>query len=257
MSDDGSYRAGLWVHEAGPVDAPLLVLVHGSLDRSAGLVRLSRRLTSDFRVIRFDRRGYGRSAAHQGPFTTAANVDDLVAVLDGRRAVLFGHSFGGNVVLGYAARCPELVDASVVYEAPLSWMGWWPTDTAGTAALGSTGDAGDAAEAFMRRLIGDERWMRLAPATRRARRAEGPVMLSELADLRARAPWTAASIECRVLALSGEHSAPHHRRAMAEIGDSIPNATAMTIAGARHFGPNTHASLVAETSMAWLADTGR
>lgn len=256
MSTDGSYRSGLWVHETGAVDAPLMILVHGSLDRSAGLVRLSRRLSSQFRVIRFDRRGYGRSAGHGGPFDAAANIDDLLTILDGRSAIVFGHSYGGNVVLGCAERHPELVQAAIVYEAPLSWMDWWPTDTAGMAALGSGADAGDAAEAFMRRLIGDERWMRLSPSTRRARRAEGPVMLSELADLRSRAPWTGSAIHSRVLALSGEHSAAHHRRAMGELSTMVTSATSMSIAGARHFGPNTHADGVAETSVAWLTQPG-
>ena len=52
-------------------------------------------------------------------------------LLDGRRALVFGHSYGGNVALAAAARHPELVVAVAVYETPLSWLDWWPGTTAG------------------------------------------------------------------------------------------------------------------------------
>ena len=104
----------------------MIALVHGSMDRSAGLLKLSRRLDDDHRVLRYDRRGYGRSAPHPGPFGMDGQVDDLVALLDERPAVVFGHSYGGNVALAVAARRPDLVRAVGVYESPLSWLDWWP-----------------------------------------------------------------------------------------------------------------------------------
>ena len=96
--------AAIWSEEAGDPNAPLVALVHGSMDRSAGLLKLSRRLDDDHRVLRYDRRGYGRSAPHPGPFGMDGQVDDLVALLDERPAVVFGHSYGGNVALAVAAR---------------------------------------------------------------------------------------------------------------------------------------------------------
>ena len=50
-------------------------------------------------------------------------------------------------------------------------------------------DPEQAAEQFMRRLIGDDRWDKLPPTSREARRAEGPAMIGELSNLRAHAPW--------------------------------------------------------------------
>ena len=172
----------LWSEEAGEPGAPLIALVHGSLDRSAGLLKLSRRLDDRCRVLRYDRRGYGRSAPHPGPFDVAAQVADLVALLDSRPAVVFGHSFGGNVALALADRHPELVRAVGIYEAPLPWLDWWPSGTAGGEAARSADDPADAAERFMRRMVGDEKWMRLPAGTRAARRTEGVTMVTELAD---------------------------------------------------------------------------
>ena len=99
-----------------------------------------------------------------------------------------------------------------LYETPLSWFDWWPGDSAGGAAM-AVDDPGDAAEAFMRRLVGDEVWERLPAAKREERRAEGASMVSELADLRRSPPWEADAVTAPVLALYGEHArAPPLRR---------------------------------------------
>ena len=116
------------------------------MDRSAGMLKLSRRLDADFRVLRYDRRGYGRSFPHAGPFTMDAQVDDLVALLAGRKAVLIGHSYGGNVALATADRHPDLVAGVAVYETPLSWEPWWPGTTAGSIAVAEAGKPREAAE---------------------------------------------------------------------------------------------------------------
>ena len=135
---------------------------------------------------------------------------DLVGLLDGRPAVVFGHSYGGNVALALAERHPELVQAVGVYETPLSWLDWWPGTTAGADALATRGEPADAAERFMRRLIGDERWQRLPESTRVARRAEGVAMVGELVDLRSHAPWDPSRIRVPAVAIHGTLGAAHH-----------------------------------------------
>ena len=104
----------IWSATNGVVGAPHVVLIHGSLDRSAGMLKLSRRLDDSFRVTRFDRRGYGRSNPHPGPFTIGGQVEDLTTVIDdadgaGRPLVLIGHSYGGNVALAFVDRHPGRV----------------------------------------------------------------------------------------------------------------------------------------------------
>ena len=245
----------MWSETAGDPASPLAVVVHGSMDRSAGLLRLSRRLDARHRVLRYDRRGYGRSVEVGPPWSVDANIGDLEALLAvevPRPALVFGHSFGGNVALGLAARRPELVHAVVVYETPLSWLDWWPGDSAGAAAM-AVADPGDAAEAFMRRLVGDAVWERLPASKRVERRAEGAPMVAELADLRRRAPWDGTHIEVPVLALHGEHARPHHRAAMEGLGDIIPGCRSAMVPAAGHAGPHTHADAVADAVMSFLA----
>jgi pimeloyl-ACP methyl ester carboxylesterase len=249
--------ASVWSETAGDPASPLVVVVHGSMDRSAGLLRLSRRLAATHCVIRYDRRGYGRSAEIGPPWTVDANVDDLDALLASPSAtrapaILFGHSFGGDVALGLAARRPESVRAVVVYEMPLSWLDWWPGNSAGAAAM-AVDDPGDAAEAFMRRLVGDAVWERLPASKQAERRAEGAAMVAELADLRRRAPWDGDRITAPVLALHGEHARPHHRAAMEGLGEMIPGCRTAMVPAAGHAGPHTHADAVAAAMAPFLA----
>jgi pimeloyl-ACP methyl ester carboxylesterase len=239
-------RTQIWSDAAGPHDGPLVVLVHGTMDRSAGLLKLSRRLDGTHRVLRYDRRGYGRSVGAGPPYGVDAHLDDLVRLLDGRRAaVVAGHSYGGHVGLALAERRPELVAALAVYETPLSWLDWWPSTTAGSLALDGGLPAEDAAEQFMRRLVGDARWERLPTGTRAARRREGRALVGELDDLRRGAPWDAAQIAVPVVAMCGEHGAAHHRRGTVYLSEVLPDVEVVEVGGARHFGPNTHPDEVA------------
>lgn len=240
----------IWSATTGPHDAPHVTLIHGSLDRSAGLLKLSRRLVERYRVTRYDRRGYGRSFPSDGPFGIDQHVADLHAVLSAlaerrRPRTLVGHSYGGNVALALAQRAPELVDGVITYETPLSWREWWPGDSAGANAVTLQADPALAAERFMRRLIGDERWERLPASTRDARCREGPAMVGELLDLRARPAWQGTEIEVPVMAMHGELGHPHHRRAAEAITAEIVGAELYVLPGGRHPGPNTHPDRVA------------
>ncbi|NDI01540.1 MAG: alpha/beta hydrolase [Actinobacteria bacterium] len=150
---------GVWFARTGVEGGPQMVMVHGSLDRSTGLSRLARRFDDRYDILRFDRRGYGKSGEHEGPFTVAANVDDLVDLVEQEfptgPIVLVSHSFGGNVVLAASSRLGHRVTHVVTYEMPMSWQPWW----AGNSSKGfPEQNPEDSAEAFMRRLVGNKVW---------------------------------------------------------------------------------------------------
>ena len=244
----GSGARGLWVQEVG--HGPLVVLVHGAMDRASSMLRVRRALEGECRVSRYDRRGYAHSL-ELGPATSLdQQVDDLAAVVGSRVAAVAGHSLGGVICLALAERSPAQVGAVVAYEAPMMWEPWWPAGTAGATALATTagrrdgddGDPGDAAEAFMRRMLGDARWSRLPAHVRAERRAEGPTLLAELRTVHhpAPAPYRPERLTVPVVAAFGSETQPQHRRAAEELARRAPRGVLERIDGAGHGAHLTH-----------------
>ncbi len=181
-------------HEpSGPGEAgPLVVLIHGSLDRSASFARVLRRL-DDLHTVIYDRRGYHRSRDALPLNTTLdGHVDDLLDVIGDRPAVVVGHSYGGDIALGAAVRAGSPTILSVAaYEPPMPWLAVWPANAGATAAAVATGPASaptdsdqEAAERFFRRMVGDSAWERLPEEGKRARRVDGPALAAELRAIR-------------------------------------------------------------------------
>jgi pimeloyl-ACP methyl ester carboxylesterase len=225
--------------EEGLESGPLVVLIHGSLDRASGMLRVSRQIQKQARVIRWDRRGYAKNVSHSGPFTVLGNVDDLERILDDRPAVLVGHSFGGNIALAAAARLGQQIQAVSTYETPLSWFDWWPKSTAGGTSLSVPPE--EAAEAFMIRLIGKRRWSELPDRTKDERRREGPALTSEMQSIRNSVPWKAEDIGCPVLCGYGSKGLEHHQKGAIWLGEHLSRSQSILIEDAGHGAPNSHA----------------
>jgi pimeloyl-ACP methyl ester carboxylesterase len=125
LSRFGSIVAEIPVH-GGTIEAealgegPPVVLVHGwTLDRRIWRLQVEA-LASRFRVIAWDRRGFGRSTA---PPDLVREPDDLAAVAHAfaaERFALVGMSQGARVALAFASRFPERVAAIAVQGTPLS-----------------------------------------------------------------------------------------------------------------------------------------
>lgn len=218
---------------------PLVVLVHGSLDRGASFTRVLRRL-GDFPTLIYDRRGYNASR-HVTPtaMTVDEHVGDLLEVIGGRDAVVVGHSYGGNIALGAAADAGGASIRSVAaYEPPQPWLG---LVRPGHQTRWEDEDPGDAAERFFRRMVGDGAWERLSDEEKMARRADGPALAAELAAIRLReAPFDVAALSVPVVYGRGKHSMPHHRQAVAWLVEHTPDAELFEIAGGRHGAHLTH-----------------
>lgn len=234
-----STNQGFAFIEEGQPNGPLVVLIHGSLDRAAGMLRVSRQLQKEAHIIRYDRRGYAKNVEHSGPFDVDGNVGDLIEILRGRPAFLIGHSFGGNIALAAAARLGSQILGVSTYETPLSWFDWWPKSTAGAQSL--TVPPNEAAEAFMIRLIGHRRWEELPERTKEDRRQEGPALTQELQSIRDRAPWLAHDIHCPVLCGYGSRALEHHKNGAIWLGEHLPQAQSVVVEDAGHGAPNSHA----------------
>lgn len=233
------------------MDAPsVVVLVHGTLDRATSFARVRRHL-ADLDTVAYDRRGYA-SRIDEGPATLHGHVDDLLSVVGDRRAVVAGHSYGADIALAAAVRRPDVVVGVVSYEAPMPWQPWWPDNTAGAAAVAAQ-EPEAAAEAFMRRMVGDERWERLPARTKAARRAEGRAVLAELASIRDHPPFDLADVRAPVVVGVGVESAAHQRAAAPNVAALLPDAVLVEVAGASHGAHLSHPAEFAGLVRAALA----
>lgn len=228
----------------GPDTEISVILVHGTLDRAAGMARVAREISPHVRVSRYDRRGYARSNQLPGPFTVQQHIQDLCDIVGDRRVVLIGHSFGGNVALGTAERLPQQVLGVSTYETPLSWMPWWSGQSAGAAAMAS--DTDEAAQNFMIRLIGFRRWDALPDKTKAERKKEGPTLVGELSSLREGPPWNPDNIQCELLAGVGTKASEHHRRGAEWIAENTPKGQLVVFDDAGHGAPISHAKEFAQ-----------
>jgi pimeloyl-ACP methyl ester carboxylesterase len=97
--------------ESGP---KAIVLLHDGILHSAAYDDVWPLLCQRFKVVRYDRRGYGATPAATAPF---ASVDDLAAVMKAagvEHATLVGSSAGGGIAVDFALAHPDAVDGLVL-----------------------------------------------------------------------------------------------------------------------------------------------
>lgn len=101
-------------HEiAGPADAPPLLLSNSLGSTLAMWDPQAAALADEFRVIRYDLRGHGRSPVPDGPYALDDLGADALALLDSleiERAHLAGVSLGGMLSMWLAIHAPDRVD---------------------------------------------------------------------------------------------------------------------------------------------------
>jgi 3-oxoadipate enol-lactonase len=81
-------------------------------------------LARNYRVIRYDRRGYGKSS---DPETKYSHIDDLNQVfvqLKVDKAIVFGMSSGGGLAINFALTYPEKVKGLVLVGSVVSGFGY-------------------------------------------------------------------------------------------------------------------------------------
>lgn len=103
---------------------PPVVLTHdGILHRETWDAQFES-LSRSFRVVRWDRRGYGRSDEPHGAYDSAGDLARVVASFTDPPAILVGCSFGALLSLQCALDRPDLVAALVLVGPIVSGLGF-------------------------------------------------------------------------------------------------------------------------------------
>jgi pimeloyl-ACP methyl ester carboxylesterase len=121
---------GVFYREAGPKDAPTIVLLHGFPTSSRQYEALIPLLATRYHIIAPDYSGFGQSAAPEPsvfPYTfdhLAKVMDDLLERLKINRYSLYIHDYGAPVGFRMMLAHPERLDALITQTAMLTEKGW-------------------------------------------------------------------------------------------------------------------------------------
>jgi len=108
----------LHLHAWGDADAPPLVCLHGVTSHGGRFHRLGSRLAERYRVLAPDLRGHGYSD-WEPPWSTGAQLADVLETVAVERGVWLGHSYGGRLLAELAAREPERVERAIFLDPAL------------------------------------------------------------------------------------------------------------------------------------------
>jgi pimeloyl-ACP methyl ester carboxylesterase len=72
-----------------------------------------------YRVIRYDVRGFGKSALPQVPYADRQDLGDLLTFLGVEKTHLLGLSLGGIIAIDFTLEHPDMVDALILVGSPV------------------------------------------------------------------------------------------------------------------------------------------
>src|SRR5690348_7797203 len=99
----------IYYEEAGEGSATM-VLLHDGLLGSESWNGVWDKLAAKYHVIRYDRRGYGRSEPAKRAFSPSDDLAKLLTRLKAQPAVIAGSSSGGALAIDFAIAHPEMVN---------------------------------------------------------------------------------------------------------------------------------------------------
>lgn len=227
----------IYLEERGQIDAPAVVLLHHGLGSTRSWSAQTPALeVACWRVIAYDRRGYGKSEP-RSQLSAPGFEDDiqdlhaLLAQMHLARVALVGHSDGGTIALYYAARYPEQVACLVTVAAHIYVE---TTMYPGIIGIRETFENDAHFRDGLRRLHGEKTesvfWNWYSSWVK-------PESLSW--DMRP----ALSKIVCPTLVVQGEedeHATPQHAR---DLAASIPKAELWLVPSARHMLPQEDSEL--------------
>jgi pimeloyl-ACP methyl ester carboxylesterase len=235
-----------------------VILLHSSGLSGRQWRRLAAALAGrGLRALAVDLTGHGSSAAwpEPTPFSFTSDVEAIAALLDTHGpAHVVGHSYGAFVGLLAGLATPRSIRSMVLFD-PVAFGALDPVVDADASAGLSRVDVpwGSSAAEHERWLTtfvdywgGDGAWGALREEARAEFRRVGWVVSEGVRTLQKdRTPASAyRAVRFPVRLLTGEMSPLAARRVAQRLGESIPGASVVTIAGAGHMAPLTHSDLV-------------
>jgi pimeloyl-ACP methyl ester carboxylesterase len=238
---------GAVLHYEERGNGPPLLLVHGTGTYADIWSPVLDGLARTYRVIAYDRRGFGRSspASDGGLAEHARDAAALLHARDASPATVVGWSGGGVIALDLAASFPDSVTALILAE-PAVHLTTHPTRSAVAMSVRS------GLHRYVRRnpaaaALSMYRWAStyktggnaydgLPETWREQMLAHAPATLREMDQMIRPYPTRAAirSIACPVTVIEGDLSDPTFARAVGFVMGLLPQARLVPLPGAEH-----------------------
>jgi 3-oxoadipate enol-lactonase len=220
-------------------DGPEIVLLHGfSFDMRCWEPQFAA-LADQYRVVRYDLRGFGKSSLPEGQYDHCADLSALLDHLEIERPMLLGLSLGANIALRYAILHPQRVAGLALASPGLPGHVWREERPPDAAREHARLHGVEAAREFWLNhpflaSLGDY------PKARSAVRE----MVEDYSGFHWRGPDPQAPAEpfhdklhmvaAPTLVLSGDRDANGYREIARVVSDRIPRARLMTFAHCGH-----------------------
>lgn len=227
-----------------------LVLVHGTGASADVWEKVLFPLSTQYRVLAYDRRGHQRSKGTRSDHGShyLQHGEDLLELLthaDARPATIVGWGSGAFAALHMVLRSPTAARQLVLYEPPFHArreMTWQAFKASALSKLGKVVGLPDFGADQFRRVAmaycyGDNTFDNLSDRLRASMLKDTAALLHELAagtgeDL---VVQDLARISAPVKLLCGQHSPDFFRTPMRRLQSVFPRAPVTTIPGANHF----------------------
>jgi len=236
-----------------------IFFIHGGMGKECALV-LREPVLAGFRLIHFQRRGYGRSSCPEMPVSIEQQSRDCQALLNFLNvpdAHVVGQSYGGAIALQLTVDASAAVRSLTVLEPALPSILFSSADF---AALGERagelyrdGKRSASMEQFGKAVIGERDWKAFASEWLESWVDDASTIFES--DMPALGHWhfgaaEASKISQPVLNLRGANSPEAFRRVWQAVADWIPHAENVVVPDTSHcifqVNPGDAARLIAE-----------
>jgi pimeloyl-ACP methyl ester carboxylesterase len=234
------------VREEGPIDAPVLLLMHGFIYSLETWNDWADHFSATYRVIRFDLPGHGLTGPdpkmRYSPDERAAFVGQVMDALGVEHAIIGGNSLGGLAAWKFAVLSPERVDALVLVSAgayPVNGVGDTPIEAPAAMKLFLRTAPETGIDATLKRVFSDAE--KATPARAKLlrdmmrREGNGEAYIQSIAKFSLPDPTDELSrINAPTLILWGDDDVVIPVDHAHQIADAIPNARLIIYEGVGH-----------------------
>ena len=213
-------------------------------------------LSKTYRVVRYDRRGYGKSSDPETKYSNINDLNQLFIQLKIDKAIIFGMSSGGRLAIDFTLTYPEKVSGLVLVGAVVSGFGYTshmntrgghfdPQKITDPVKVNEYFIKDDPYEIYSENTVAKEKIMKLLPFL--ARQNSVPTQPAAKVAVR-----SLSEIKVPALILVGEYDIPDVHAHAGVINAGIANSKREIIPRSGHLIPLEQPALFNEAIIAFL-----